>query len=418
MEGMDRIIEKKGIPRKYIWIGFVTVAFLVILLVLFSQSGVSTLRIEKQNVTIREVIFDKYQDYISVNGTIEPLTTVYLDAVESGRVEEILVEEGARLNKGDVILELSNYNLVLDISGNEADVSRAINDLKTTRINLENQMIQSKSRLLELEYSLIQLNRQFENNSRLYTDNLISREEFDLSKENLDQTVQQYELQKQKYLSDSLYIKTRLESDELSIERMQNNLELTRRRLDNLMIKAPVDGELALLNPEIGQVISYGTRLGIIHVLDSYKMQVLIDEHYITRISRGLAGSFNFAGSDHQLEITKVLPEIRNGTFAVEMEFTSTVPDQIRIGQTARIRLELGETEDAILLPRGSFFQSTGGRWIYVIDPSGGSAYKRDIELGRQNPNYYEVLSGLIEGEQVIVSGYENFGNADKLIFK
>jgi HlyD family secretion protein len=199
---------------------------------------------------------------------------------------------------------------------------------------------------------------------------------------------------------------------------MQMNLNLTRRRLEDLNIKAPVNGELATLNPEVGEVINYGTRVGTINILDSYKMRVLIDEHYITRINRGLPADFEFAGKKNTLRIVKVYPEVQNGTFAVDMEFTSEIPKQIRIGQTARIHLELGESEDALLLPRGGFYQSTGGQWVYVVDPSGDLARKRKIRLGRQNPRYYEVLEGLNPGEQVIISDYENFGDADKLILK
>jgi HlyD family secretion protein len=199
---------------------------------------------------------------------------------------------------------------------------------------------------------------------------------------------------------------------------MQNNLSLTRRRLENLDIRAPFDGELATLNPEVGEVINYGSHVGTLNILDSYKMRADIDEHYIARISRGLKGDFTFAEGNHTLKIVKVYPEVRNGTFAVDMGFTSPIPPQIRIGQTARIHLELGESEEALLIPRGGFYQSTGGQWIYVIDKSGGMAIKRNIRIGRQNPSYYEVLDGLKEGENVIVSGYESFGDNDKLIIK
>ncbi len=417
-EGMDRIIEKRGLSRRKKWLIALAVFFLVIVIPSLTRHRSSKLNVEKDKVSIGEVVFGKYQDFISVNGIVEPFTTVYLDAVESGRVEEILIDEGPRVRKGDVILRLSNYNLLLDISGNEAEVSRAVNDLKTARINLENQQLQTRASILELQYSLKALERQLQNNQKLFEGNYISREEFELSKEKTEEARLQLELLKQKYVSDSLYIRSRLESDEESIERMQNNLVLTRRRLANLEIRAPVDGELATLNPEIGQVIGYGTRMGTINVLDAYKMRVTIDEHYITRIARGLKGEFNFAGASHILEISKVYPEVSNGSFVVDMEFTGEVPSQIRIGQTARIRLELGESDDALLLPKGGFYQSTGGQWVYVVDPSGDYATRRDIQLGRQNPNFYEVLGGLSAGEKVVISGYESFGNADKMIFK
>ena len=418
MEGMDRKIEKKGLRKKHIWIGIGVLIFILVALQLAFGDKSSKLNVENDKITIGEVIADKYQDYISVNGTVEPIKTVYLDAVESGRVEEKLIEEGTLVKRGDVILKLSNYNLLLDISSNEADVSRAVNDLKTARINLENQNLQTRSNILQLQYGLMKLERQFKNNQLLYSQNLISKEDFALSKELYEENKLQLELQKQKFTRDSVYFKTRMAADEESIDRMQKNLNLTRRRMENLDIKAPVDGELATLNPEVGEVVNYGSRIGTINILDSYKMRVLIDEHYITRIIRGLPADFDFAGHKNSLRIMKVYPEVSNGTFAVDMEFTSQIPAQIRIGQTARIHLELGESEDALLVPRGGFYQSTGGQWIFVIEPSGDLAYRRKIRLGRQNPRYYEVLEGLSRGEKVIISDYENFGNADKLILK
>jgi HlyD family secretion protein len=418
MEGMDRKIEKKGLQKKHIWMGIGGLVFLLIVLQMIFGDKRSKLNVENDKIAIGEVTAGKYQDYISVNGTVEPIKTVYLDAVESGRVEEILIEEGTMVKKGDVILKLSNYNLLLDISSNEADVARAVNDLKTARINLENQNIQTRSTILQLQYLLKKLERQYNNNRKLIVQDLISKEEFEFSKEQYEETKIQLELQQQKFERDSIYTKTRIQADEESIDRMQKNLNLTRRRMDNLDIKASVDGELATLHPEVGEVINYGTRVGTINILDSYKMRVLIDEHYITRISRGLPADFDFAGQKNTLRIIKVYPEVQNGTFAVDMEFTSPIPDQIRIGQTARIHLELGESENALLLPKGGFYQSTGGQWVFVIDPSGNYAEKRKVRMGRQNPRYYEILEGLNPGEKVIISDYENFGDADKLILK
>ncbi len=418
MEGMDRKIEKKGISKKYIWIGIICILLLLALIKIIFGDKSTKLNVNTEKITIREVIYDKYQDYISVNGIVEPIKTIYLDAIEGGRVEEILIEEGNMVKKGDIIIKLSNDNLVLDISSNEAVVARAINDLKTTRLNLENQKISLKTQILNLQYLLKKLERTYNYNLKLLENNHISNEEYQYSKEQYELTLQQLELQKQKYVHDSLYMITRIASDEKSIDRMQNNLELTRKRLENLNIRAPVNGELASLNPEIGEVVSYGSRIGTINILDSYKMRVNIDEHYIARIMKNLTGEFEFAGGKHNLIITKIYPEVRNGTFAVDMEFTSDIPAQIRIGQTARIRMELGESEDALLIPKGGFYQSTGGQWVYVVDENNNVAVKRNIRIGRQNPRFYEVLDGLSEGEKVIISSYDNFGNNDKLILK
>lgn len=418
MTGMDRKIEKKGINKKYIWFGIGSILLLSALVKIIFGDKSSKLNVDAQKITVSEVIFDKYQDYISVNGTVEPIKTIYLDAIEGGRVDEILIEEGNMVKKGDVIIILSNSNLMLDISSNEAVVSRAINDLKTTKLNLDNQKISSKTRILEIMYELKRLERGYNYNKKLLENNHISDEEYKYSKEQYDLARQQLRLLKQKYIQDSIYIKTRLASDEQSIQRMQKNLVLARQRLENLKIRAPVDGELAQLNPEIGEVISYGTRIGTVNILESYKMRVEIDEHYIARIMRNLTGEFEFANGIHKLVITKVYPEVRSGTFAVDMEFTSDIPKQIRIGQTARIRLELGESQEALLIRKGGFYQSTGGQWVFVIDENNNIAERRDIRIGRQNPRYYEVLDGLVEGEKVIVSSYDTFGDNDKLILK
>ncbi len=418
MEGMDRKIEKKGINKKYIWLGIISLILLFAFLKIIFGDKSTKLNVDAEKITMREVIYDKYQDYISVNGVVEPIKTIYLDAIEGGRVEEILIEEGNMVKKGDIIIRLSNSNLMLDISGNEAMVSRAINDLKTTRLNLENQRISVKTQILNLQYQLKKLERTYNYNKRLLENNHISNEEYQYSKEQYELARQQLELQRQKYLHDSTYMVTRIASDENSIERMQRNLMLTRKRLENLNIRASVEGELASLNPEIGEVVSYGSRIGTINILDSYKMRIEIDEHYIARIMRNLTGEFDFAGSKHSLVITKIYPEVRSGTFAVDMQFTSDIPEQIRIGQTARIRLELGKSEYALLIPKGGFYQSTGGQWVYVVDKNGDIAVKRNIRIGRQNPRYYEVLDGLVKGEKVIISSNDNFGDNDKLILK
>ncbi len=419
MDGMDRKIENKyKHTRRIIWIGVSVILILLVFYKILFGDKSAKLNVDSEKITIREVIYDKYQDYISVNGTVEPIKTIYLDAVEGGRVEEIIIDEGNLVKQGDVILQLSNTNLLLEISSNEASVERAINDLNSTRINLDNQKLNSRSRILELRYEIKKLRRTFDYNNKLYAEKHISDEEYEYSKEQLELAEEQLKLQKQKYYQDSVFIAKRLKISEESVARMQDNLDLVRKRLDNLNVRAPVNGELAVLNPEVGEVVGYGTRIGTINILDSYKMRVEIDEHYIARINRGLKGEFDFAGENHKMVITKVYPEVKSGTFAVDMEFTSPVPERIRIGQTARIRLELGEPEDAILIAKGGFYQSTGGQWVFVVNEKEGVAEKRSIHIGRQNPRYYEVLDGLYEGEKVIVSGYDNFGNVDKLILK
>jgi HlyD family secretion protein len=275
-----------------------------------------------------------------------------------------------------------------------------------------------KQQIINLEITVTQNQRMYENNIVLREQNHISREEFDQSKEAYESSQELLELLIENYRNDSIYRAIQISSLEISVKSMEESMRIIRRRLENLNIKASVDGELASLNPEIGEVITYGTRVGTINVLDSYKLRVDIDEHYIARITRGLNGECDFASTPYTGVITKIYPEVQGGRFAVDMVFTEEVPAQIRIGQTSRIRLQLGESKEGILLTKGGFYQTTGGQWVFVLDPSEEFAEKRDISIGRQNPRYYEVLGGLEPGEKVIVSSYQNYADHDKLILK
>ena len=419
MEGMDRKIEKKrGLTRKSLWYILGAALFLTLLAIIIFGDKSSKYNVDVSRITIETVTRDIFQDYITVQGTVEPIQTVYIDAVEGGRVEEIFMEEGSMVKKGDVIMHLSNDNLLLEITGNEAQVVRTINELRTARLQMDQQKLNYLQQIIDLQTKVIQYKRIYTNNKLLFDQNHISREEYDQSKETFETNVKLLDLVMLNYKNDSIYRSIQINSLESSVESMETSMRIIRRRLDNLNIKANVDGELASLNPEVGEVISYGSRIGTINVLDAYKMRVEIDEHYIARISIGLTGDCDFAGSSYKGEIKKIYPEVRGGRFAVDMEFESDIPEQIRIGQTSRIRLQLGESREGILLSKGGFYQSTGGQWVFVVDPSGEFATKRDISIGRQNPRYYEVLDGLEPGEKVIVSGYQTFTSHDKLILK
>ena len=419
MEGMDRKIEKKrGLTRKSLWYILGAALFLTLLAIIIFGDKSSKYNVDVSRITIETVTRDIFQDYITVQGTVEPIQTVYIDAVEGGRVEEIFMEEGSMVKKGDVIMHLSNDNLLLEITGNEAQVVRTINELRTARLQMDQQKLNYLQQIIDLQTKVIQYKRIYTNNKLLFDQNHISWEEYDQSKETFETNVKLLDLVMLNYKNDSIYRSIQINSLESSVESMETSMRIIRRRLDNLNIKANVDGELASLNPEVGEVISYGSRIGTINVLDAYKMRVEIDEHYIARISIGLTGDCDFAGSSYKGEIKKIYPEVRGGRFAVDMEFESDIPEQIRIGQTSRIRLQLGESREGILLSKGGFYQSTGGQWVFVVDPSGEFATKRDISIGRQNPRYYEVLDGLEPGEKVIVSGYQTFTSHDKLILK
>jgi HlyD family secretion protein len=420
MDGMDRKIEKKNklFSKRNIWIFVGSVVVLLVFYNLVFGDKSSKLNVETEKISIAGIKKDVFQDYIAVIGTVEPIQTIYLDAIEGGRVEEILIDEGNMLKEGDVIMRLSNVNLILDISNNEAQVARAINELRTARLLMVQQQMNSESQIIETERLLKLQERAYNNNKVLYKEEHISKEEYDQSREQHEATVQKLALLREIQYQDSVFRSIQVESLETSVRSLTNNLEIIKQRLENLNIKAPVDGELATLNPEIGEVVTYGTRIGTVNILDSYKLRVEIDEHYIARVNRGLTGDCDFASTPYPGKITKIYPEVQGGRFYVDMEFTANIPSTIRIGQTSRIKLELGESKQAVLIPRGGFYQSTGGQWVFVIDESGEFAYRRDISIGRYNPRYYEVLSGLEPGEQVIISSYDTFGDVDKLILK
>ena len=420
MDGMDRKIEKKHrfFSKRTLWISAASLIILFVIYILIFGDKSSKLNVEVEKISIAEIEKNIFQDYIAVIGTVEPFQTIYLDAIEGGRVEEIIREEGSMLKEGDAIMRLSNDNLILEISNVEAEVTRAINDLRTARLSMVQQQLNSESQIIETERLFKQQARAFDNNTLLYEQKHISFEEFEQSKEQYEASLRKLKLLREIQIQDSIFRDVQVLSLEASVKSLTDNMNIIKGRLDHLLIRAPIDGELATLNHEIGEVISYGSRIGTVNILDSYKLRVEIDEHYIARINLGLTGECDFASLPYPGKVVKIYPEVQNGRFYADMLFTGETPPQIKIGQTSRIKLELGESKEALLIPRGGFYQSTGGQWVYVVDPSGEFAAKKDISIGRQNPRYYELLGGLEVGEKVIISSYDNFGNVDKLILK
>jgi HlyD family secretion protein len=349
---------------------------------------------------------------------VEPITIIYLDAQEGGRVEEKLIEEGAMVKKGDIILKLSNPDLALNILDSEAQLAEKENFLRNTQIAMEQERIQIKRELLNLKYDIERKSRIFQQNETLIKDNLTSREEYLRSKEDLEMAKQARELFVERQRQDSIFRSVQVDNMKNNLDNMRKNLNLVRLRAENLNVKAPVDGQLGLLTPEIGQSISRGANMGQINVLTSYKVTAQIDEHYIDRVRTQLSATLDRQGSEFNLVVKRVYPEVRNGTFEIDMVFTDSMPDNIRTGQTYYTSLELGQPKRSVMVPIGGFFQETGGQWIFVLEPDETSAVKRSISIGRKNPRYYEVLDGLKPGEKVIVSGYETFGKNEKLILK
>jgi HlyD family secretion protein len=419
LEKMDKIIpKKKGIQKKHIGYAALGIGAVAIIYMAFFADHTSTYKVEKDKLIIETVIREQFNDYISITGSVEPITIIFLDAQEGGRVEEKLIEEGSMVKKGDIILRLSNPDLYLNILDSEAQLAEKENFLRNTQVTMEQERISIKRELINLKYDIERKERTYMQNSALIKDNLISQEEYIRSKEDLEMARSSQELFIERQRQDSIFRNVQVETLKTNLDNMKKNLALVRQRVENLNVRATVDGQLGLLIPEIGQSIQRGANMGQINVLTSYKVVAQIDEHYIDRVRTQLTGKLERQGSNFDLFVKRVYPEVRGGTFEIDMIFRDSMPDNIRTGQTYYISLQLGQPKESVLVPLGGFFQETGGQWIYVLDPTETFAVKRNISIGRKNPKYYEVLDGLVPGEKVIISGYETFGKNDKLILK
>ena len=376
----------------------------------------SAYRTDAERLTISVVEEGFFNDYITVIGQVEPISTIYLDAEEGGRVDKLLIEEGAMVKKGDVILRLENRQLYQTILNSEAALAEKENYLRNTKISFETELIQSKRNVLENEYRLTRRKRSFEQNQALFNGGLISREDYLQSKEDYEYEQKLLEINKIKAKNDSMMRATSMITLERDLTQMREMLKLVRERIDNLNVKATVDGQLGMLDAEVGQSISQGQRIGQINVLTTFKVNANIDEHYIDRVKRDLVGTLERNDKNFNMVVKKVYPEVRSGQFRVDLVFDNEMPENVRTGQTYHIRLELGESAKAIMVPKGGFFQSTGGQWIFVLNSNGTEAVKRNIKIGKQNPQYYEVLEGLEPGEKVITSSYDTFGDNERIV--
>ena len=417
---MDRKIEKKPLyKRRNFQLGAGGgIIFLILIILILSDTG-SKLNVEKDKITISEVRMGDFQEFIPVTGNVLPKTTVFLDAVQGGEVEKKYVEEGTMLKKGDKILKLSNTNFQLSAFQQETFAYQQINDARNSRLSIEQNSISLKRNLLDVQLSYETAKRNYEREKILWDKKLTSLESFDQARDSYNNLVQQKALALENFEKDSVRSVAQLDQIDQSIQRLQTNLGLIRESLDNLTVKAPISGQLTSLNAEIGQSKSPGERIGQIDVLNDYKVRAEIDEFYISRVNDGQEGSTDINGTEYRLVVKKVFPEVNNGRFQVDMYFKDgKAPDNLRRGQTLQIRLELGALTKTLLLARGGFYQKTGGQWVFVVDPSGNYAVKREIKLGRQNPDYFEVLEGLKPGEKVVTSSYDTYGDIDKLVLK
>ena len=414
---MDIAIEKKkGIRKKHIPYVAGGVVVLALLLWIVFGNHASTLRVERRGITIVEVQEGQFNDYVRVDGQVQPIEVVQISPEEGGIVKEKVVEEGAHVKKGDVIVRLSNSDLDLQILDAEAQLAEKQNFLRNTQVTLEQDRLNNMGELLQLDMQVGRYKRAYEQQKRLYEEDLVAKEDYIKAWEDYDLAVRQYDLVAQRLKQDSLSRTFQMAELESNLASMRRNLKLVRARKDKLEIRSQIDGELGLLDVELGQSVSSGQKIGQINDLSDFKIQASIDEHYIDRVHAGLPATFERQGGQFDLAVRKVYPEVRDGKFKTDFVFKGERPENIRSGQTYYINLELGQSSESVLIPRGTFFQTTGGSWIYVLDSEGKRAYKRSIRIGRQNPQYYEVLDGLAPGERVIVSGYEGFRENDVLI--
>ena len=418
---MDKIIEKKtgwrvAFTKKALpwWLGALLLVFVIYLI---ARPNNKTLRVDKDTVTISSAVKGEFNDYIRISGRVQPMTTIQLSPQEGGIVEKILIEEGSPVKAGDAILILNNDNLDLQILNSEAELAEKENILRNTQIQMEQQKLDVRQNVLEYGTNVERLRRAYEQQKALYEDKLIAKEEYLKAEEDYQLALQKYNLMTERSRQDSLYRGTQIDRMEESLENMQLNMSMIRRRKSNLIVKAPIDGELGLLDVVLGQSIAAGTKIGQINSVGTYKVEAQIDEHYIDRVIAGLEATFERQGETYSTVIRKVYPEVRDGKFKADFKFDGEQPDNIRAGQTYYLNLQLGQPEEAVIIPRGTFYQKTGGKWIYVVNKDGTKAVKREIRIGRQNPQYYEVLEGLEPGERVITSGYDTYGDSDVLVF-
>lgn len=413
---MDRKLEKKTWTPKLIGLllaGTLLLGF-VLYQLLFADTR-SSMNVDVERITVANVKMGEFTDYIPVSGTIEPGEVFYLDAIERGNIQEVIRESGSMVEKGDTILILTNSNLQLDVMQRETDLYFQINNLRQTRLLLDQNDLSQQAQLAEIDYQINLLKPQYERFRELHGKKLISDRELEEVKEQYEYNLKRQRLTYESYRNDSIARSIQKKQLRDSEARMNQSLNGVGHILDNLVVKAPINGQLTTEQIEVGQSINAGERYGQIDIIDKFKARVPIDELYLPRVYTGLKGTFGFSGETYELEITKIYPNVTGGRFEVDMVFTGEAPTGIRRGQTVRIRLELGESEQAILLPTGGFYKDTGGNWVFVVNEETGKAEKRSIRLGRKNPEYYEVIEGLSEGEKVIVSGYENFGKNEVL---
>jgi len=418
-EGIDRKIEKKTFTPKRIAliVGALIVVGFIGYGVWTSATGGQSLNVDREKLTVSTVEQGPFQEFIAVTGNVLPERTVFLDAVEGGRVEEMYIREGAMVDEGQPILRLSNNDLRLQMLNSEASLAEQQSNMQQLKLSMEQQSLSLQQQIAQMEYEIQRLQRQHNRQERLYEKELIAEQEYLDTRDQLNYQQRRLSLTRAAFEQDSLAQQSRLAQMENTTQRLRSSYDAMQEAISNLTVRAPISGQLTALNAEVGQIISSGSRLGQVDKIDSYKIRAQIDEFYIERVRSGQTATTQpLSGQEYELAVSRVYPEVENGRFEVDLRFEGEQPESIRRGQSIRIRLELGSPEEATLIARGGFYQSTGGRWAYVLTDDGDAAVRQPVRLGRQNPNYFEVLGGLDPGDHVVTSSYETFGDADRLV--
>ena len=416
---MDIQLEKKkGLRKKHIPYVIGGALFVFLLGWIIFGDHAATLRVDVRSLTVGEVRRDQFNDFFRVDGQVQPITVVQLSPEEGGIVQEKVVEEGAKVKRGDVIVRLSNSNLDLEILNAEAELAEKQNLLRNTQVTMEQDKLTNETERAQYEIDMRRARRAYEQQKQLYEEELVAREDYLKAQEDYDLAARKYDLVVKRLYQDSISRGIQMEEMEFSLANMRRNIQLIHQRKENLNVRSQIDGELGLLDVVLGQNITPGQMIGQINDLSDYKIEAMIDEHYIDRVRPGLSATFERQGATFALTVRKVYPEVREGKFRTDFVFTGERPDNIRSGQTYYINLELGQPTESVIIPKGTFFQSTGGSWIFVLDADGKRAYRRQIKIGRQNPQYYEVLEGLEPGERVIVSNYESYKDNEVLVLE
>ncbi len=416
---MDRKLEKKKWgAKRLLTIGGITALVLLIASSIYFTSGKSKLDVDTERITVNEITKGPFQVTIPVNGLVMPITTIYLDAIEGGRVEQLFVEDGTNLKKGDPILKLANTDLELSLASQENSVYAAQTQIRIQQNNAEQNTVTKLNQMADADNAFREADRIYKLNKRLYEQKAIGSQEYQQSTNAYQYALNRLNLTKRILKQDTVITRDQAQQTKEQYTQMRNTLNLMRKKVADLTVRAPVDGQLTSLDAEIGQSKNKGERLGQIDVLSGFKVRVDVDEHYISQVYTGLAGTFTFADKSYTLKIKKVFTQVTNGKFQVDMQFVGAVPAGIRRGQSLQILLALSDESKQVLLPKGGFYQQTGGNWIFKVSESGKAAYKVDIQLGRQNTEYYEVLQGLKPGDKVITSSYENYGDIQELVLQ